>query len=518
MFFRRRVNGNLVEQDTYFYITPDDDYVGVAMIAYGYQRRKGIYPSGKKYSDTVWQVVSPNGSTHSVDFSIIKEGFANLSKTELEDWLKSTLVSMIDRGSVDTAVRRIRMIMNLLQTLIKKQKPIVKADDYACIEDFLAEINVMDIEMQIIESKNTAGTRELPSFLTYLIFDSIIKRFWNENMQIEKRMAYAPLYHYWMICNVLPTRTIEFIGMPVDCTYIDETGHYIKIRKGRIKGSGHKTQNVYHLDHPIGKFATQSRIVKMLNDYKIANIGHEYKVSEQDMRLYSTYWYDLYFGTKSNEMFTTKTMQKLLGRFYTEVIQDEYGYHIIDFDKEPNLDKKEITQWHLYDLRHLAIINMTYRGVDPAYITKYSGHTDPAEFTHYACNIGSITKSWVHYMMHYQDPSFASEVKRLQSASPDYYVPVKDGICLNRLPWEAKGPVCAKHEDCKSCKDWQPNKRYDLKMEENKVVKKANQMMELYLGLLAAGNKETATEALRQAQTHIREIIKAEIKMTERTA
>lgn len=518
MYFRRQVDGNLAEKDAFFYITPEDDYVGVSKISYGYQRRKGIHPCNAKYNDLTWRVVSPNGPTHSVDFGKVKGGIAGFSQAQLADWLRSTLVSLIDRGSVDAAVRRMNTITNLLQKLIAKEKAVIKAYELPFVEEFLTEIGITEVDLQILDSKDTPGQRELAHVFTYLKFDAAIKKFWNEDMPIEKRMAYAPLYHYWMICNILPTRPIEFIGTPTDCTYSNELGHYVKIRKGQIKGSGRKTQNVYHLDHPVARFATHSTIVKMMDEYKLANNGHEYEVSEQDVRLYSTYWYDLYFGTKSNGMFTTATLQRLLGRFYVEVLQDEYGYQIIDFDQEPSLEKMEITVWHLYDLRHWAIMNMTYRGVDPAYITKYSGHTDPAEFTHYGSNIGSMTKSWVHYMMHYQNPVLENEMKRSEVANPSYYTPVKDGICLNQLPWTSKGPVCSRCDDCETCFEWQRDKRYDVKLEEDKIVKKANQMMELFLALLASGKGKEATKALRETQKEVREIIKNEVKMCRKTA
>ena len=76
--------------------------------------------------------------------------------------------------------------------------------------------------------------RTLSRFNSYLNFDEAIKRFWKECDDTEMRLFYFPLYFWWEVTAIMPTRPREFLLTERSCLPKDATGPYLRLRKNRL--------------------------------------------------------------------------------------------------------------------------------------------------------------------------------------------------------------------------------------------------------------------------------------------
>lgn len=53
--------------------------------------------------------------------------------------------------------------------------------------------------------------RNLADFMCYLKFDEILNNCWNMELKESERMFFYPLYLWWKVTGVIPTRPREFI-------------------------------------------------------------------------------------------------------------------------------------------------------------------------------------------------------------------------------------------------------------------------------------------------------------------
>lgn len=72
------------------------------------------------------------------------------------------------------------------------------------------------------------------------------------------------------------------------------------------------------------------------------------------------------------ERLTHATMQTIYKHFKNEIIEEEYGYHIVPLGQKKN--ENDIEEIKMGDVRHLAIINLMMMGYNPLYIMELAGH------------------------------------------------------------------------------------------------------------------------------------------------
>lgn len=72
------------------------------------------------------------------------------------------------------------------------------------------------------------------------------------------------------------------------------------------------------------------------------------------------------------EKLTYVTMRTIYNHFKEEIIEQEYGYHVVPLGQRKN--ENEIEEVKMGDVRHLAIINLMMMGYNPLYIMELAGH------------------------------------------------------------------------------------------------------------------------------------------------
>ena len=106
--------------------------------------------------------------------------------------------------------------------------------------------------------------------------------------------------------------------------------------------------------------------IKEYIDYANTIDNTEYLISRE------MYISTLKFYVNSGHRVNSKDFNKLLLRFYRDVVIDIYGLEVVPKNEKEN--EYQIEKISLGDTRHLAIINLMMQGVNPLDIMKLAGH------------------------------------------------------------------------------------------------------------------------------------------------
>lgn len=77
----------------------------------------------------------------------------------------------------------------------------------------------------------TTDKRELCDFYSYFRFDHVLELYWNSNLSEKEWLFYFPIYLWWKLTAIIPTRPREYLLLPRDCIYRENNNYYIKMRK-----------------------------------------------------------------------------------------------------------------------------------------------------------------------------------------------------------------------------------------------------------------------------------------------
>lgn len=231
-------------------------------------------------------------------------------------------------------------------------------------EDAAAYADVISSVPQIYSSKS----RELPCYESILLFDHIINDF-IQRTGMEGRARYYPVLIWWKISGVIPLRPCEVYQLPKDCIYEKNGKYYIHIE--RVKNKYKRKQ---YSTPVIKDFEIREDIFCLIRDY----IDYTDKISGTDETgyLFSIQILKKTAGLKAKdkdvERLTHMTMQTIYNHFKKEVIEQEYGYHMVPLGQKK--EKNDIEEVKMGDVRHLAIINLMMMGYNPLYIMELAGH------------------------------------------------------------------------------------------------------------------------------------------------
>lgn len=231
-------------------------------------------------------------------------------------------------------------------------------------EDAEAYADVISGVPQIYSAKS----RELPCYESILLFDYIINDF-IQRTNMEEKARYYPVLIWWKISGVIPLRPCEVYQLPKDCIYEKSGKYYIHIE--RVKNKYKRKQ---YSSPVIKDFEIREDIYCLIRDY----IDYNIKISGTDETgyLFSIQVLKKTAGLKTKdkdvERLTHMTMQTIYKHFKKEVIEQEYGYHMVPLGQKK--DENDIEEVKMGDVRHLAIINLMMMGYNPLYIMELAGH------------------------------------------------------------------------------------------------------------------------------------------------
>lgn len=251
----------------YFEVIPTDMYskesVESAKLRFDEYLQKGVIYNCA-FPDNSWHT-SNQRELVGVDFNIpvfdYAKNYCNLlgiSYSDFIDYVKTYFVFHMGElvlSSLRSTVNDIKkLISSDPHTLNTSQSigfvsPIRLSDFISCLPVQTDDDSVLENIIESIESENEAAAgkqRELATFDSMMMFNDIIDDFWNTEKDETVRAFYAPVYFWWHITMIIPTRPTEFIVTARNClqkvkrSEPDNDGHeydyYLTLRKDKLKG------------------------------------------------------------------------------------------------------------------------------------------------------------------------------------------------------------------------------------------------------------------------------------------
>ena len=324
------------------------------------------------YLDNKWYAMNSDGCRNTLNFNL---GI----KPEIEVKMKNYILiqTAIKRVAVGTACIQLHIIKEeLIKTHfldidyiytyineIQKNSHIKYFKDFLAFGQFENGDKYFDA-LSKLETSNSHNPRPLPCYQSIIIFDYIIDDFIKNN-NITKLIRYYPVLIWWKISSVIPLRPGEVYMLPKNCIYEKNGKYYIHIERKK---------NKYHrrkFNKPIVKeFEIKEEIYYIICNY--LEYVNEFDDSEF---LFSNNILNKCCGVSSGEnikRLTTHLMKTIYNHFLKEVVEQQYGYHIVPIGQREN--DNDIEKIQMGDIRHLTIINMMMMGYNPLYIMELAGH------------------------------------------------------------------------------------------------------------------------------------------------
>jgi len=231
--------------------------------------------------------------------------------------------------------------------------------------DYLAKL--YDIRNKIKFTKNPI---ELPSSKYILLFSYYLENYFldiennecfDETETLNKKILYYPILIWWNLTTIIPIRSTEFCIIKRNCLSEESDKYFITIT--RIKTP---------LDQ---KFEINESVYQLLNNY----IAHteDYGESETLISYRSLVYVDnterRRLQKKDLNSFNKNNLDKLLNRFYKEVLNE---YYQINIPKNQKLSPN--------DTRHIAFVSLMMQGISPIEVAHLGGHKTIAAQYHYS--------------------------------------------------------------------------------------------------------------------------------------
>ncbi|GFI15215.1 hypothetical protein IMSAGC009_00371 [Lachnospiraceae bacterium] len=211
----------------------------------------------------------------------------------------------------------------------------------------------------------TTKSRNLPCYQSILLFDYIINDFLHRT-DVKERARYYPVLVWWKLSSIIPLRPGEVYQLPKDCIYEKNGKFYIHIERIKNKSVRKKYSSLIIKDFEIREDVYS--IIRNYIDYISEFDDTKYLFSIGSLRRTA----GLRAKDEDVERLTHITMQTIYKHFKKEIIEQEYGYHMVPLGQKEN--ENDIEEVKMGDVRHLAIINLMMMGYNPLYIMELAGH------------------------------------------------------------------------------------------------------------------------------------------------
>lgn len=333
------------------------------------------------YTDVEWVLKGSDGRKFHVRFDIDESNVWN-------DRLKHFALMKLDAQKADihsTSVNIKRIMKELHETnyldadLIPSYRE--KTGKYdrsrrmylSAFGEFLAFIGGEPAEAYLdvingVPQIHSVKSRDLPCYQSILLFDHIINDF-IQRTTVEEKARYYPVLIWWKISSVIPLRPGEVYQLPKDCIHEKNGKCYIHIE--RVKNKYKRKQ----FSSPVIKdFEIKEDVYAIIKDYM--DYTEQFSDAGETGYLFSIRLLRETAGLKSRdndvERLTHITMQTIYKHFQKEIIEQEYGCHVVPLGQRK--EENDIEEVKMGDVRHLAIINLMMMGYNPLYIMELAGH------------------------------------------------------------------------------------------------------------------------------------------------
>ena len=272
--------------------------------------------------------------------------------------------------------------------------------------------------------------RTLADMDSYFLFDAKLRDYWSRDLPISDRLFFYPLYLWWVVTVIIPTRPREFLLTERDCISRDDNGDYhLRLRKNKLKGTGRNISYNITDDYETVTYKVPPYVGEAFEDY--IKLTDEYEPTKLDTLFVSDPHFLKWDQKKhSNSRFLTYiNLRTILRYFYQEVLHGIYGLEIYYRYEDAHLKQGDICYIQLGDTRHLALINAMQQGGTPALAMLLAGHENPNQAMHYASNILTASKcrTYRKYLYLKGDIPEKHIIKPMHFPSRAKGIPLSDG-------------------------------------------------------------------------------------------
>lgn len=366
------------------------------------------------FSDDYWGLFNPiRGCSEDIDFTFIndikfhKHIKAEDLRTALKCWVLDRLINdRLSAASVQTYFSHVKdaiirthvFLLNEVVPYTEYIKNLSLADGpkhqiVSSVLNFLSFYNNIPTVEQYTEElykilnnlKPESKTRIIPSGMDILRFSSIIDDFFQvENSNQKDYLHYFPLLLWWRITTVIPLRPFEFCAISPDCLIYEDDKCYLKLP--RLKENISYKRNVRR-KQIVDKIQIPSHIEGLIQEYTRLVENYDHKTRRT---LISRKVYDLtlpagesgFKRKRTNDSFLSSDLQYLLERFYSNIINRQYGlsYTVLTPVGKKSSNKTyadqnaDLIKVRPIDSRHIAFINMLAQGWSKPEIARFGGH------------------------------------------------------------------------------------------------------------------------------------------------
>lgn len=258
------------------------------------------------------------------------------------------------------------------------------------IDGISDELEALNDEEMLAETSND-GRRRLATFESYFLFEEILNDFWRNCTNEHEKAFYYPVYLWWKITAVVPTRPKEFVVTPRDCLHKTSSGWQLTLRKSIIKGATKRKGYKISRDFAEHKYLITDELADSIQEYM--QITKDYPRTDIDtLFIPDPHYMEWGYSRKINSRYYTYiNLYTALKYFYSRIIVEKYGYVIVPKTKNV-LDDNEIQFITLGDTRHISMISMIIEGASPVTAMLMAGHSSVDTSAHYLGNISTLVE------------------------------------------------------------------------------------------------------------------------------
>lgn len=351
-----------------------------------------------------WILTNPNisGRTHTIDFTDFKV-YSKEKLTTIKYWVGNllskyktttcyfyfyTLKKVIIKTNFFSSLKVDEFIKWLIEGKINDN---IRAYSIYVTMNFLdySEIEQSDIYLSKLYSINknikySRMQRSIPTSKNILRFSYYLERYFNDLQGADtpftdeetkkKYLLFFPILLWWKLTTIIPLRSTEFSSIQRDCIIKKDSKYFVKLPRKKRKLIEKKNiqivdeieihEELFDLIRNYTKLTKDLGNTSTLISYPSLIYADDLKRSQRIMQ------------KRDTSQFNRENLDKLLRRFYREVIKDGFKIFIPkDQQLSPN------------DTRHIAFTSLMLQGVSPIEIARIGGHKTIKAQYHYSYHV-----------------------------------------------------------------------------------------------------------------------------------
>ncbi|HDK7669232.1 TPA: site-specific integrase [Staphylococcus aureus] len=310
---------------------------------------------------------------------------------------------------------------------------------------------------------------QLPSSKYILLFSYYLEKYFadikkdklsDDEEIIKKTILFYPILIWWNLTTIIPIRSTEFCLIKRDS--ISKEGNRFFLTITRIKKPLNDAVNYYN------KIEINESMYHLLNNY--IELTEEYGESETLISYRSLIYADnpgrRELQKRDLNSFNKNNLEKLLKRFYKEVINEYYHINVPANQKlSPN------------DTRHIAFVSLMMQGISPVEIARLGGHRTIAAQYHYSFHkeywidneVFKLIKNYKNISNFDNNIRYIPEnvkLKAFESPTASFRGELEIGYCSDSL-------IRCEAKECMLCSHWRIDLD-DLKVKHDQIIEKVN--------------------------------------------